>query len=41
VSGDWEGSLETLSMVTQVKKKKLGGVNREEKKGEAEITNDK
>jgi len=37
VSGDWERSLETSSMVTQVKDEKLGGVNGGGKWGEAEI----
>jgi len=37
VSGDLESSLETSSVVTQVKDKKLGGVNGGGKWGEAEI----
>jgi len=37
VSGDWERSLETLSVVTQVKDEKLGGVQGGGKWGEVAI----
>jgi len=37
VSGDWERSLETASVITQVKDDKFSGVNREGKWGEVEI----
>jgi len=37
VSGDWERSLETSSVVTQVKDEKLGGVKEGEMWGEVEI----
>jgi len=37
VSGDWERSLETSSVVTQMKDEKLGGVKGGGKWGEVEI----